>query len=123
VKEARFLTENFKISSMIDTSDGIAPDLARVCEESGVGCILYSGAIPLSKGLRLDDALYYGESIELLFTMPVKEARNLFLHRKLRKKEMEFFIIGEMVPRRAGLRLIGKGGRVSKLKTEGYEHL
>jgi thiamine-monophosphate kinase len=123
VKEARFLAGNYKISSMIDTSDGIAPDLARVCAESRVGCMVYSEAVPLSKKLKLEDALYYGESFELLFTMPVREARNLFLHRKVRKKEFEFFIIGEIVPARAGLRLVGKGGRVSELKPEGYYHL
>ena len=123
VEEARFLGEHYKVGSMIDTSDGIAPDLARVCEESGVGCIVYTEAVPLSKGLKLDDALYYGESFELLFTMPVKEVRELFLHKTVRKGNFKFYIIGEIVPKRAGLRLIGKGGRVSELKIEGFKHL
>jgi len=57
---------------MIDTSDGIGMDLGRICEASRTGCRLFAGAIPLAKGLSLKDALYYGESFELLFTMKKK---------------------------------------------------
>ncbi|MGB3242100.1 MAG: thiamine-phosphate kinase [Candidatus Omnitrophota bacterium] len=123
VKEARFLTEHYKINSMIDTSDGIAPDLARICEESGTGCIVYSDAIPLSRGLALKDALHYGESFELLFTMSVKEARKLLRSKGFRKKGFNFFIIGEITRKRKGMILIGKEGRSSRLKMEGYKHL
>jgi thiamine-monophosphate kinase len=123
VKEARFLTEHYKVNSMIDTSDGVAPDLARICEESGTGCIIYSGAIPLSRGLTLKDALHYGESFELLFTMPVREARKLSRNKELRRKGFNFSVIGEITPKRKGMRLIGKDGRSSRLKAEGYKHL
>ncbi|MGD2278814.1 MAG: thiamine-phosphate kinase [Candidatus Omnitrophota bacterium] len=123
MKESRFLARNFKVSSMIDVSDGIAVDLGHICEESGKGCVVYSDAVPLSKGLLLDDALYYGESFELLFTMDVKEARKLFLKLKSDKRDPVYFVIGEMTPKKKGMRIIGKEGRESFLRMEGFKHL
>lgn len=120
LKEAQSLTRSCKVNSMIDTSDGIALDLGRIASSSGVGCTLYADAIPLSKDLSLKDALYFGESFELLFTMSVKEARRLFLKEKNGHK---FFIIGEVTKKTKGLRLIGKEGKLSVLKKEGFRHL
>jgi thiamine-monophosphate kinase len=121
--EARFLTSNFKINSMIDTSDGIALDVRRICSESLTGCRLYADAVPLSKGLSLGDALYYGESFELLFTMTPDEARRLFLRMRRSMRKMDFFVIGEMIQKKGGLRLVGKEGRVTALKKEGFRHI
>jgi thiamine-monophosphate kinase len=123
VTEGQFLAKHYKVNSMIDTSDGIAPDIAHICAESAVGCALYTEAIPLSRGLTLKDALYYGESFELLFTMPVKEVRSLFLHKRVRKGNFKFYIIGEITAKRKGMCIIGKNGSVSELKTEGFRHL
>ena len=123
VEEAKYLTKNYRVSSMIDTSDGIAPDIGRICSESRVGCRLYADKVPLSRGLSLDDALYYGESFELLFTMSMKETQKLY--RKMRKdKRLEkFSVIGEVTPKRSGLTIIDSCGRKKKLKMEGYCHL
>ena len=123
VKEGKFLADNYKVSSMIDVSDGIALDVSRICSESGVGCRLYANAIPRSKGLSLNDALYYGESFELLFTMPVKEARKFFKGMRRRKGNGQYFVIGEVTPKKEGLILIGKEGREIPLKQEGFKHL
>ncbi len=121
--EARFLSENYRINAMIDTSDGIAPDIGRICSLSRAGCVLYADAIPLSKGLSLREALYYGESFELLFTMGVKEARRLFRDMKPRAKALEYFVIGEITGRKNERVLIEKEARLSKLKMEGYRHV
>jgi thiamine-monophosphate kinase len=123
LEEARFLSARYKVSSMIDVSDGIALDMGRICSESGVGCRLYEGAIPLSKGLALKEALYSGESFELLFTMGAKEARRLFLDMKSRRQKYGYFVIGEVTRKKDGLCLIGKEGRTSRLRMEGYKHL
>ena len=70
----RTLREKGLPSAMIDTSDGLSTDLAHICEESGVGAELYSGAIPrasVGKPARQVDprfALHGGEDYELLFT-------------------------------------------------------
>ena len=123
VKDARFLAQNYKVNSMIDTSDGLAIDLGRICSESSKGCILYEEAIPLSGGLKIKDVLYYGESFELLFTMKKKEVEKLFTDKSFKKKRCPFYIIGEIIDKKNGMKLIGKAGCVERLKTEGFQHL
>ena len=123
LEEAEFLASNYKIGAMIDVSDGIAMDASRICTESRSGCRLYEETFPLSKGLSLKDALYFGESFELLFTMDVKEARRLFLDRRVKTKPPKYFVIGEITKRKDGLILVGKEGRLKKLKPRGFKHL
>lgn len=87
IPEARFLTRNFKVRSMIDLSDGIAKDLRHILEESGKGAILYENRIPVSKAAKalskgtgrssLEHALCDGEDFELLFTVSPADAKRL----------------------------------------------
>jgi thiamine-monophosphate kinase len=49
---------------MIDVSDGLALDLHRLADASGVGFELAS--VPVAEGATLDDALGGGEDYELL---------------------------------------------------------
>jgi thiamine-monophosphate kinase len=123
LEEARFIAGNYKVNSMIDVSDGIAMDATRICAESGVGCRIYEGAIPLSGELSIRDALYYGESFELLFTMRPGEAERLIRDLSAKKRKAECFVIGEITGKKQGLRLIDRNGRVSNLKATGYRHL
>ncbi len=122
LKEARFLSGRFRITSMIDVSDGIAPDMGRICAESRTGCRVYADSIPLSKGLTLEDALYFGESFELLFTMPVVEANRLFRSMRSGRGDLKYFIIGEVTGENTGLRLIQKEGRSTALKMKAFRH-
>jgi thiamine-monophosphate kinase len=122
VREARRLTARYKINSMMDVSDGIGPDLGRMCASSGVGAKVYAGSVPLSKGMSLEDALHYGESFELLFTMGPKEAARLFENAAKRKKFPGVYIIGEILSKGSGVKLVGKDGKVSPLKMEGFRH-
>jgi thiamine-monophosphate kinase len=123
LKEARFLTGKYKVSSMIDTSDGIALDARRICSASGVGCKIYSEAVPLTRGLSLNDALYFGESFELLFTMSATQVQKLFSDKALRQKGPSFFIIGEVTHKKDGFRLVNKNGQINTLKKKGFKHL
>lgn len=122
IKEARELTGGYKVNAMMDVSDGIGPDLGRLCEASGVGARIYKGSIPLSKGASLDDALHYGESFELLFTMSPKEAARLFRDAARRKKFPGVFIIGEIAPKKEGVKLVLSDGKAVPLKMEGFRH-
>jgi thiamine-monophosphate kinase len=67
-------------SAMEDVSDGLAPDLCHICDESGLGCEIEARMVPLADDLMalaaevgedpLNWALAGGEDYELLFTAP-----------------------------------------------------
>jgi thiamine-monophosphate kinase len=118
LKEARFLVKNFRVNSMIDISDGLTQDLGHILKESSSGAIIYEDLIPISKQARnLNDALYWGEDFELLFTVSAYEAKKLY-----RKKLTGFKPIGEIVDKKYGLRLVDKRGRDKIIKPKGFQH-
>ena len=55
-------------TAMIDISDGLALDLRRLADDSGVGVVL--DAVPAAEGASFDDALAAGDDYELLFAAP-----------------------------------------------------
>ncbi len=120
--ESGLLVKKHKPNAMIDVSDGIAPDISKICEESGVGCVLYRDKIPLVPDLGLEDALYYGESFELLFTMARSGFEKISRHPK-RGNLAGFYEIGEIVPRGRGLKIRGGSHGVEKLDPRAYDHL
>jgi thiamine-monophosphate kinase len=54
-------------TAMIDLSDGLATDLRRVADESGVGVVVDD--VPVAPGATPEEALGGGEDYQLLFTM------------------------------------------------------
>lgn len=118
LKEARYLTRNFKINSMIDISDGLTQDLGHILRESGLGAVIYEELIPLSRDAKsFTEALYMGEDFELLFTLSLKEAKRLLI-----KKPALFKPIGEITAKKYNLRLIDKRGREKIIKPAGFRH-
>ena len=120
--ESRFLVKKYKPSAMIDVSDGIALDIGRICGESKVGCLLYEDSIPLSAGLKVEDALYYGESFELLFTMSSEQAHRLPA-RADSEDLADFCVIGSVTRPSKGRKLVKSSGRTVDIKMKGYDHL
>lgn len=53
-------------TAMLDLSDGLARDLARLCRASGVGARVHAAALP--GGRPLAEAVAFGEDYELCFT-------------------------------------------------------
>jgi thiamine-monophosphate kinase len=118
LKESQYLVRNFKVSSMIDISDGLAQDLYHICTSSGVGAMLCQHLIPLNKAARgLEDALYSGEDFELLFTLPPPEAKRL-----LKKAGRFFYPIGEVVAKRCGVCLVDQDHGLRLLPSKGFRH-
>ncbi|MDP2044320.1 MAG: thiamine-phosphate kinase [Candidatus Omnitrophota bacterium] len=121
LKEARFLVNNFKINSMIDVSDGLAQDLGHILKQSSVGAVLYELQIPLSKEARTPaDALCSGEEFELLFTASRDQASRII--RLQKNTGYRFSVIGEIMPRVLGLRLVNSKNEYAQIKSRGYRH-
>jgi thiamine-monophosphate kinase len=80
LSEARAIADTGKATAMMDLSDGLAEDLPRLCQQSGVGAHVRSAAIPIHRAcslvasrLGMNDlrmAVSGGEDYELLFTCP-----------------------------------------------------
>jgi thiamine-monophosphate kinase len=124
---SRALSEQFKITSMIDLSDGIASDLGHICEESSCGAEINAEMIPLSMEMRelmarngkdpVHFALTAGEDYELLFTSPDPEIA-----------DREYIPgcpvtrIGSIIKNRGEMLLIDENGAKETINIKGYEH-
>lgn len=61
------------VTAMMDVSDGVLLDAARLAQASGVTLVIDSAEVPLSPGVpaaRRRDALAWGDDYALLFTLP-----------------------------------------------------
>lgn len=118
VKEARFLAKNFKISSMIDISDGLLQDLGHILDSSGVGAEIYGSLVPVSVSAKsLCDALTNGEDFELLFTTSPRSAERL-----LKRCPHDYRPIGRIMNKKYGMKLISDDGTLINLSAKGYRH-
>lgn len=122
-----WLAEHRFASAMMDISDGLSTDLARLCTASAVSACIYEDRIPrveipgeLRRLGRLGDplkmALHGGEDYELLFTVPkrmLKELQRAPGARDLRS-------IGE-IHRGKGVSLVPKTGKTRVLKPLGWD--
>jgi thiamine-monophosphate kinase len=113
---------------MIDISDGLSSELFHLAEESRLGAVVREKDIPISskclkpasqqKRSPLEWALTSGEEYELLFTVDRKDGSRID---RVRKK-VDFSVIGEMVEKRLGVKLIRKSGRSKNLNKAGFLH-
>ena len=122
VNEARWLVKNFRVHAMMDLSDGLASDIRRIAEPSGVGAVLEEGAIPVSRrAASVRNALSDGEDFELLFTLSPAEGRKL-LRKKTPSGFPKFTKVGEIVPKARGIGLRRRNGRLEGLRVSGFDH-
>lgn len=132
LQEAQWLASNFKVTSMIDLSDGLAGDLRHILKASHVGAELLSPAIPISREARLAAkaessarppllaALTDGEDFELLFTVSGKDAVPILDGWKRKFPKVRLSCIGKITASE-GIRLRDKNG-VRSLSAHGYTH-
>src|SRR5881628_3384112 len=69
IVESRWLTKNFSIHAIMDLSDGLGADLPRLVRASKVGFKIEMEKLPLTRGVKIDDAISEGEDYELLFAI------------------------------------------------------
>lgn len=110
VNEANWLVQNFKPTSMIDISDGLATDLRHITVEHGLGAELLASAIPISPVAKrrahqssvakpaLTAALTDGEDFELLFTISPSSAVKLLDAWKKQFPLVKISCIGKVLP-------------------------
>jgi thiamine-monophosphate kinase len=116
-------------SAMMDISDGLSTDLARLAEASGVGARVRTDLIPavpvpdaVSRPLhnrRLDPlqmALHGGDDYELLFTVPRRKAKHLGAAPGF----AGLTCIGEVTQSRR-LLMVDEAGRASALEPRGWD--
>ncbi|MBQ7393007.1 MAG: thiamine-phosphate kinase [Lentisphaeria bacterium] len=113
LKEGRFLAEHHLASAMMDISDGLLLDAARLAEMSCVQILLDPAKVPLRKDAVLPEALSDGEDYELLFTVPPEKLAEL-------AGKMDFTVIGEIRSGTPGV--CDPGGNNLLTGKTGYEH-
>jgi thiamine-monophosphate kinase len=110
------------VHACIDITDGLSRDLHHLCEESGVGAVIWERLVPLSAAARRDAhpfarALSDGEDFELLLAVSPR-ARAKMERLKLR---CGMTLIG-CVARGTSAHVYTREKRFVKLSDVGYEH-
>ncbi len=123
LKEARALGQSATIHAMIDLSDGLGPDLIRLCEASGVAAVLEAARVPRRPGASLSQALTDGEDFELLMAVAPSQTGQLLRWAK-RKLPCRLSRIGRVVPRRgkALISLVAPPGVKGPASLSGFQH-
>jgi thiamine-monophosphate kinase len=116
--------------SALDVSDGISRDLGRLCAASRVGAEVRADWLPVlaptARAARLLDrdpiaaALHGGEEYELLFTAGRRDERRVVALGK--RLGLRVTAIGRILPRRAGVSVVGADGKRQPLTPRGWEH-
>ncbi len=130
VREGLALVRAGGATAAIDVSDGLAADLARICDRSAVGVRLDAEALPIAAAARevaaaagrepLDLGLSGGEDYELLFTAPA--ARVAALVEAVRGCGTPATVIGTLLPEAEGRTVRWASGVARPLGRAGYAH-
>jgi thiamine-monophosphate kinase len=107
------------VNSMIDISDGLAPEVKHICTESKCGAMIYKEKIPINDDVRsiarvlkedeYNYALFGGEDFELVYTVSKDNIKNV-----------QGYILGEIIKDKV-VKLQFRG--ITKIiKEKGYDH-
>ena len=107
-------------TSLIDVSDGLALDLARLCEASGVGARVDLAGVPVHPAAMLDEAMAGGEDYELLGTVPSDDAVAAARSQLAEAFGVPLAEIGRIIE--TGLVAVEPDGTERPLQPEGWDH-
>ncbi len=132
VELGKVLAGSGLVNAMMDLSDGLATDLAHICERSGLGAAIFRQQLPCSPVLEKAAALLGqdtlgwmiggGEDYELLFTVPGSATEKL--QEVVANSGHVLYPVGEMV-REKGIDLVTKtaGKRIAvAVDYLGFDH-
>lgn len=96
-------------TSMIDVTKGLVSEISALSDASELGAYIYQAALPIAIETRqvADEmkedvdryALFGGEDLELMFTLPEKNVEEFVNHFN------DFVVIGRMVPQEEGMKM------------------
>ena len=117
IAEGRWLAGSRSVHAMMDLSDGLSTDLARMCVQSGCGALIER--VPAANGIAESEALSGGEDYELLAAIhPRAFARVGALFRRRFNRDLE----------RVGVARAGSGIRMQtddgerEVAASGWDH-
>ena len=119
LEEARFLSDGFA-GAIIDISDGLTLDAARIAEKSGVGALIDASRVPVAGGATLEQALSEGEDYELLFS--VSSGESSVLEDSWPFDSVRLTRIGVFTEKRAEVRPAPGEIDVASAAVKGYTH-
>ncbi|MDO9534425.1 MAG: thiamine-phosphate kinase [Bacillota bacterium] len=130
VKEGAVILKTGCPSAMIDISDGLASEIYHICEGSGVGAEIDITCLPVHERTRqagellgkdyLNWALYGGEDYELLVSLAEENA--LTVQKELRAMDVDFTIIGKVMVKEKGVKLLLGDGKAVDMEKKGFDH-
>ena len=118
-----FEQQNIVPTSMMDISDGLSSEILHICDQSGVGAVLYEDKLPINEFTRqaaykfeIDPtacALSGGEDYELLFTLKQEDYDKITLNENIS-------VIGYITDADVKPHIITKGGNKHELTAQGW---
>lgn len=137
VREGRVISGSRLATAMMDVSDGLAGDVAHICEQSGVGVELHTSMLPISEEVRAFAAaardggmesypawryaLVGGDDYGLLLTCPEQDSDNLA--RMVRDETGTILTrIGTITLADKGRTLVLDDGSAAPLAMESWQH-
>ncbi len=128
---ARALDGQSSIRGAIDVSDGLSTDLLHLCDCGGTGCEIDAASLPVSRALAafcrtrgvdpVDWILQGGEDYALILAVAPHRTAHV-VSRIEASTGRRAAVIGHFV-RRSGGRAILRGGKRSRLRAMGWDHL
>ncbi len=124
-KEAQILAESGTVTSMMDTSDGLAMSLYDLARESHVGFRIRESNLPILKEVKefvssyeklVELSLYTGGDFELLFTIDPQQMKKV-------QNICNLTIIGECTEYKAGIMLESPECNLTVIEQRGYQQL
>lgn len=120
---AKLSENNIMPTAMIDVSDGLSSEVLHICKQSGCGAKIMEAKLPIdaqtmnvAEELNLDATLFAmngGEDYELLFTISPNDRGKI--------DGIEgVTIIGEIVDKKEGEKLIGRGHGETSIQAQGW---
>lgn len=117
--------EQLKPTAMMDISDGLASELFHISQQSQVGAHIEEAKVPIHPNAEeqalefrinpITCALNGGEDYELLFTIDESDIEKI-------RYMPDVNIIGEIVPKSDGVKLITTSGNFHDIKAQGWVH-